>query len=642
MTAPIKGPPHPDPTSPEMRLPRWVTRLIIWGLFFVGLYLFRDFFFTAFLTFLFCYLILAVVGWAMTRLSPDRDRPWLRRLLVLGVFVIAPVVLVTIGFVVGPRLLDQGQRAAGWFSNLDAESEAARLLERPVGAAEFTREFGAPDDSRYAKGLEEFRATGEQHVAAYHDFPAIEALVDGSFVKQFTPAQRTRARLRLLHAGTGSPEFTQWFMTRKVPELQQQTRQQTAESAREAGVLEPLIRAAATEKPEQLLTHARHEPAVLAVLRQEWIHDGEDEAVRRAQDSPAYEKAFRDAYDHVRALHPTSVPYTFDQYLALKKAHSEGVREFGAALEKIQPTSEADRESQLRADFEAAKKHELFLQWWSASSTATFIRHHLTGGFARWGSDQMERAFAAIVNLPEAIGTALLLSLFICIDFPRLRQGLRSLRETWLREVYDELVPALSSLGSLIGRSMKAQGLIALCNAVIMFVALEILGVAHAVLLSTAVFVLCLVPTLGMLISWALIVGMALIQPGGGFMLAMKATGAVVVVFLLETFVFSPRILGKMMELHPVLIIAILPIAQYFFGVWGLILATPVAVYVLSELIFRQGLPVRPTSEQPVADTVIAVTPSPEPDASARVDQSLSCEPGPQAVVASARQTVQG
>ncbi|MFT3883753.1 MAG: hypothetical protein QM703_29500 [Gemmatales bacterium] len=43
------------------------------------------------------------------------------------------------------------------------------------------------------------------------------------------------------------------------------------------------------------------------------------------------------------------------------------------------------------------------------------------------------------------------------------------------------------------------------------------------------------------------------------------------------------------MELHPVLIIAILPIAHYFFGIWGLILAVPVAVYVINEVILRDS-----------------------------------------------------
>jgi predicted PurR-regulated permease PerM len=46
-----------------------------------------------------------------------------------------------------------------------------------------------------------------------------------------------------------------------------------------------------------------------------------------------------------------------------------------------------------------------------------------------------------------------------------------------------------------------------------------------------------------------------------------------------------------MMELHPVLVTAILPLGQYFFGVWGLILATPVAVYVIYTIILREALP---------------------------------------------------
>jgi predicted PurR-regulated permease PerM len=124
-----------------------------------------------------------------------------------------------------------------------------------------------------------------------------------------------------------------------------------------------------------------------------------------------------------------------------------------------------------------------------------------------------------------------------------------------------------------------------------MFVALSVLGVEHAVLLSGVVFVLCLVPTLGMILAWVLIAMIALVQPGGGLELALKVTLAVFMVSLIETFVLSPRILGRMMELHPVLIVAILPLAQYFFGVWGLILATPVAVYVIYVLILGRGLP---------------------------------------------------
>ena len=85
-----------------------VRKLVIWGLFLVVLYLARDFFFTAFMTFLFCYLTLAVVGWAMGRLSPNQERPWLQRLLTVAVFVLVPVILLGVGTLIGPPLWRQG------------------------------------------------------------------------------------------------------------------------------------------------------------------------------------------------------------------------------------------------------------------------------------------------------------------------------------------------------------------------------------------------------------------------------------------------------------------------------------------------------------------------------------------------------
>lgn len=192
----------------------------------------------------------------------------------------------------------------------------------------------------------------------------------------------------------------------------------------------------------------------------------------------------------------------------------------------------------------------------------------------------------SFLNVPIDLSTAILLSFLICIDFPRVKRACQGLRETWLKDVYDELAPALSRLAMLVGRAMQAQGLISLCNSVVMFFALTFLGVEHAMLLAVAMFVLCLVPTIGTFFAWILIASVALVQPGGGVGLALKASVAVIAVVVLEVFVFSPRILGSLMELHPVLIIAVLPVAQYFFGIWGLILATPVAVFVINVIIF--------------------------------------------------------
>ena len=588
MNTPDNGQAPSSPAQGHLPAPELVKKLAIWALFFTLLYLTRDFFFTGFMTFLFSYMALGIISRVMKRLSPTSERPGLRRLVTVIFFILCPLVLLGVGILIAPSLLHQGKQLAGWLSHVSPESEVARLLEDFIGPEEFKRTYTGPDDPNYQNDLKAFQATKVQHVKEYQDFPNLEAWVEGGFGNHFAEVETARVRSQLLRAGVSSKEFEQWFLTVKYPELQKEAKK-PPEKGRASTPFDPLIRAAATAKPEQLLDQARRDLNALGPLRAEWIKDTVEHEI--APGSPAYLADFRPYYENRVKESPTTVPYTFQQYIELQKARSQGPVIFGDTLEKLKPTKEGESQAGLRADFEAAKKHELFLEWWGSSSIAKFIRHQVEAGSSVAGSNRLESIIASLLNLPVDLGTALLLSFFICIDFPQLQRALRRLRETWLRDVYDEIAPALSNLGELIGRAMHAQGLIALCNAVLMFVALNILGIEHAVLLCCAVFVLCLVPTLGTLIAWVLLAGMALVQPGGGLILALKVSGAVFLVVLLETFVFSPRILGRMMELHPVLIISILPVAQYFFGVWGLILATPVAVYVIHVLILQRGLP---------------------------------------------------
>jgi predicted PurR-regulated permease PerM len=566
-------------------------KLGIWCAFLAVLYLARDFFFTAFMTFLFCYLTLAVVGWAMTWLSPHQERMWLRRLLTVGVFVLVPLVLFGLGYLLMPRLVAQGHRLGGWLSQVNPETEAARVLENYVGPMELKREYGGPSDERYQKALAEFKEKGERHVEAYNTFPHLETWVEGSFSKSFDEAEKTRIRARLMREGTSSKEFEHWFLTEKAPELKDEARKHVPAKGRPWSNEPPLVRMAAAAEPEQLLKEVRHDPASMVELRQEWIDETLNKDLAAARKSPAYVEALRKHYDHEREKKPNSIPYTFDEYVELQKVRPKGRRAFGDALEKIRPTAAGDAQTSIQADFEAEKKHELFQHWWGTSPTARMVRQQIHGHLSGDGSGRLDAIITSLINIPMDIATALLLSIFICIDFPNMKRGFQRLRDTWLRDVYDEMVPALASLGTLIGRSMHAQGLIAFCNAVLIFIALNLLGVEHEFLLALATFVLCLVPTLGAAIALVLISACALLQFGGGPMLALKAAAAVLLVMVIESFVLSPRILGKMMELHPVMSIAILPIAQYFFGVWGLILAIPVTVYVIQALILRRGLP---------------------------------------------------
>src|SRR5437870_2007328 len=86
MSASDAPPPAAVSAAQQVAVLLFLKKMLIWGLFLAAVYLARDFFFMAFMTFMFSYLTLAVVGWAMTRLSPQQERPWLRRALTVACF----------------------------------------------------------------------------------------------------------------------------------------------------------------------------------------------------------------------------------------------------------------------------------------------------------------------------------------------------------------------------------------------------------------------------------------------------------------------------------------------------------------------------------------------------------------------------
>src|SRR5262249_29519616 len=163
-----------------------------WSLFILFLYLTRDFFFTGLMTFLFSYLALGLIGWCMRRLAGKRlhdptytENAGLRRLVTVGIFVLVPIFLIALGIVVMPRLIQQAQHLAGWLGQVSPEGEVARLLEGFVGPSEFRHHYSGPEDPQYQKDFDDFKKTQVLHVKEYHDFPSLEAWVEGSFGKDF-------------------------------------------------------------------------------------------------------------------------------------------------------------------------------------------------------------------------------------------------------------------------------------------------------------------------------------------------------------------------------------------------------------------------------------------------------------------------
>ena len=98
--------------------------------------------------------------------------------------------------------------------------------------------------------------------------------------------------------------------------------------------------------------------------------------------------------------------------------------------------------------------------------------------------------------------------------------------------------------------------------------------VPYAVLLGVMAFVLEFIPVLGTLTSGAICVLIALSQ---GWLIALGVLIYFILVHIFEGDVVGPRIVGKAVGLHPAVSLVALIAGAELFGVWGAVLAAPLA-----------------------------------------------------------------
>jgi predicted PurR-regulated permease PerM len=165
------------------------------------------------------------------------------------------------------------------------------------------------------------------------------------------------------------------------------------------------------------------------------------------------------------------------------------------------------------------------------------------------------------------------------------------LKKSRVGHIYEEIIPGLQTFASLIGRAFQAQGCIAIVNAILTWIVIKMLGIENGLFLSVIVFLCSFIPVLGVVLSGAPIAAMAIIQDGGGFMLALWAIMGILIIHFIETSLLNPKIVGTFLHLHPVLVLVILALGEHFFGAWGLLLGLPVAVYIIRIVILDEGLP---------------------------------------------------
>ncbi len=565
--------------------------ILTWGGVLLVLYALHDVFPIVFLTFLLVYLVRAIVVPLARRIGSGKERPGLERWLTLGTFGVIVALLWGLASLIGPQLVLQGRLLTAHVEHLEPRELLDHLLARTVGAYLFGQSYGNPEDPRYQAAFAQFAAQGRSGEGAFAAFGPLQARVQAGFEMAWEAAEQARLRHQVKGRGAASPGFEQWFLTVKAPGLVAERR--AAYLARlpagtglsPAGDLERRL-------GELALKDLDAQPAERAQLVAQWEEAQAQEQWRRLRASPEYSQAFQTWFEGPQGQ-ALKVPYDRDTYLALREAYGQGADAFNRVYqERVSQTAEGL--TLARLDFQRALELDLARHWWAASPAAASLREHLQQDASEVAGAAAQRIAAGVrglIAVPAQIGTALLLTILISFDMVGLRRGARRLRHTRLAGPYARLVPNLTAVARLIGRSFAAQAVIAVFNTLLTFALMRLLGLGNELLLGALVFIASFIPVLGIIFSGIPIALQALLQPDGSLVLALYALLGIGVIHAIESMVLSPRIVGRFLHLHPVLVLAVLVLGEHLFGIWGLLLGVPVAVFAIHAGILAEPIP---------------------------------------------------
>jgi predicted PurR-regulated permease PerM len=215
-----------------------------------------------------------------------------------------------------------------------------------------------------------------------------------------------------------------------------------------------------------------------------------------------------------------------------------------------------------------------------------------------WLAAQLPKALGyvstAVLRSATVLGyvfITLLISLYamMVIDpFRRRFAALFSAREAAALRTVDRKVTYM--LGQYLrGMLLTCLG-IGVTNAILLAVVSLAFGTSFSLLLGALAGVAYLVPYLGMLTAVVVTGLLAYVTSNGSWPAVVLSVGVILVVNQVYDSLVMPRIVGRKVGLHPLVIVLALLAGGSLLGIWGMILATPLAATI--KIILAQWVPV--------------------------------------------------
>jgi predicted PurR-regulated permease PerM len=178
----------------------------------------------------------------------------------------------------------------------------------------------------------------------------------------------------------------------------------------------------------------------------------------------------------------------------------------------------------------------------------------------------------------------LILSVYLAASGPRLVRWAREQTPSGQRRRTAEVIGIVSQV---VGGYVRGTLVLATLVGVLVGAGMAVLHVRYALLLGILAFFMEFVPVLGVLISGAVCVIVALFS---GWLTAILVVIYFAVVHVIEGDVVGPRIMGRAVGIHPGVAIVALVAGSELFGIWGALFGAPLAglLQAIVVVIFRE------------------------------------------------------
>jgi predicted PurR-regulated permease PerM len=193
-----------------------------------------------------------------------------------------------------------------------------------------------------------------------------------------------------------------------------------------------------------------------------------------------------------------------------------------------------------------------------------------------------------------SVATALAAGLFVLIFVLMQPRQMYSWLTGWLPSRNREVMSTAGLIAwNAFSQYSRGVVMVAVTNAAFVTVLLLIMGVPLAIPLGVIVFLGAFIPYIGAPIAMLLAAFVALVTNG-------PLAGALVVVLIftigqLEGNVLQPLILGRSVNLHPVVIVLVTAIGAAYFGIIGALIGVPIAAAIYGVMVYMRG----PADDEP-------------------------------------------